>query len=227
MKTQHLFLAAALLAGLVETNAQSQTPFQTAMNPLVIQIDTTKGELANLKLANSFARIADVEKTNWLPYYYAAYCTALEAIGPADVAKVDLLAEQAEKYLGQADMLSPKNSEIYCLKSLIALSKIRVNQMARGMAGLLQAQDALEAANTIDDKNPRVYFMMGQQAFNTPQAFGGSKENALKYFEKALALLDAQKEREKTIDVHWGRDTTLKMIAACQKTLQAANKSHE
>lgn len=227
MKTQHaFFVAATLVAGLTKTSAQSQTPYQAAMLPLVIQIDTTKGELENLTLANSFARIANVEKTNWLPYYYAAYCTALEAIGPAEDSKVDLLCDQAEKYLEQADMLSPKNSEVYCLKSLISLSRIRVNQMARGMMGLMQAQSALETANGYDDKNPRVYFMMGQQAFNTPEAFGGSKEKALQCFEKTLTLLDAQKEREKTIDVHWGRDTTVKMIAACQKKLSLATKSH-
>jgi|GEM_PF-973900 len=226
MKTAQIFLIPCLLVGLMSTAAQAQGQYQKAMNALVVQIDTTKGELANLTLANSFARIAEVEKTNWLPYYYASYCTALEAVGPADVAKVDLLCEQAEKYLDQADLLSPKNSEVYCLRSLISLAKIRVNQMARGMSGILQAQAALETANTYDQENPRVYFMMGQQAFNTPEAFGGSKANALRYFEKTLALLDAQKDRESTIDVHWGRDTTTKMIAICQKKLQIAGKTH-
>lgn len=224
MKLTKTMLIPCLLIGLVVTAAQAQNQYQTTMSTLITQIDTTKATVEYLKIANTFGRIADVEKTQWLPYYYASYYTALEALREADLAKVDLLSDQAEKYLDQADLLAPKNSEIYCLRSMIILSRIKVNQTARGMSGLLQAQQALEAANAYDDKNPRVYFMLGQQAFNTPEVFGGSKENALRYFEKALALMDAQKEQENTINVHWGRSTTTQMITVCRKKLDLAQK---
>lgn len=222
MKTNALRFLPGLLIGLLATTAQGQNQYQTAMSTLITQIDTTKGAVENLKLANTFGRIADVEKTQWLPYYYASYFATLESLQQSDLTKVDLLTDQANTYLDQADMLAPKNSEVYCLRSMIVLSRIKVNQAARGMSGILQAQQALEAAHTYDANNPRVYFMLGQQAFNTPEAFGGSKENALRYFEKALALMETQKEQENTINVHWGRSTTTQMIAACRKKLQIA-----
>ena len=222
MKTIAVRFLPGLLIGLLATTAQGQGQYQTTMGNLITQIDTTKGAVENLKLANTFGRIADVEKTQWLPYYYASYFTVLEALQQSDLTKVDLLTDQASTYLDQADMLAPKNSEVYCLRSMIVLSRIKVNQAARGMSGLLQAQQMLEAAHTYDANNPRVYFMLGQQAFNTPEVFGGSKENALRYFEKSLALMDTQKEQEKTINVHWGRSTTTQMITACRKKLQIA-----
>jgi len=43
-----------------------------AMQNLVPAIDTTWSADGLRDLSNSFERIADAEKTQWLPYYYAA-----------------------------------------------------------------------------------------------------------------------------------------------------------
>jgi hypothetical protein len=224
MKTTHILLAICLWAGLSGAFAQTPSRYQTAMTTLLTEMDTIITRVDKVKVANSFGRIAEGERTQWLPYYYAAYYTALASLEETDMAKVDLLCEQATQYLDQADLLSPKNSELYCLRSMVILSRIKVNQTERGMAGIMAAQEALETAQSYDPKNPRVYFMMGQQAYNTPAAFGGSKETALRYFEQALALHETQRDKEKTIDVHWGRTVNTEMVALCRKKLAIANK---
>ena len=223
MKPQPLMFAFYLSLALTSVKAQNQ--YQAAMSQLVTYSDTAKS-IDNLKLANSFGRIADTEKTKWLPFYYASLFATLESLKQTSLGQIDPLCEQATQYLDQADKLAPNNSEVYCLRGLIALSRIKVNQTARGMAGLMEAQQALETANKLDPANPRVYHMLGQQAFNTPQAFGGSKEKALQYFEKALSLLEAQQDRQSTIEVHWGARTTVPMIAVCRKYLNTVSKAN-
>ncbi|AUD04425.1 tetratricopeptide repeat protein [Spirosoma pollinicola] len=210
---------------LAVTSVKAQDQYQAAMSQLVTYSDTAKS-IDNLKLANSFGRIAETEKTKWLPFYYASLFTTLESLKQTNLGQIDPLCDQATQYLDQTDKLAPNNSEVYCLRSLIALARIKVNQTARGMAGLMEAQQALETANKLDPTNPRVYHMLGQQAFNTPEAFGGSKEKALQYFEKALSLLESQKDRESTIDVHWGTRTTVPMIAICRKYLNTVTKAN-
>ncbi len=223
MKPQTLIATLCLILAVAIVKAQDQ--YQAAMSQLVTYSDTAKS-IDNLKLANSFGRIADTEKTKWLPYYYASLFTTLESLKQTNLSQTDPLCDQAVQYLDQADKLAPNNSEVYCLRSLIALARIKVNQTARGMSGLLEAQQALETANKLDPANPRVYHMLGQQAFNTPEAFGGSKEKALQYFEKALSLLESQKDRQSTIDVHWGTRTTVPMIAICRKYLNTVTKAN-
>jgi D-alanyl-D-alanine dipeptidase len=224
MKVTPIVLAVCLWAGLSGAFAQAPSRYQTAMAALLGHYDTTNAKVDHVKEANAFVRIAEAEKTQWLPYYYAAYHMVLESMSQSDLTKVDLIADQAEKYLDQADLLSAKNSEVYCLRSMVILNRIRVNQMERGMNGLMAAQAALENAQAYDPQNPRVYFMLGQQAYNTPTAFGGSKQVALHYFEKAQALLEAQKGREATIDVHWGRQVNGDMVTQCRKKLAIAEK---
>src|SRR3954466_3119429 len=44
--------------------------------------------------ANTFERIAAAEKTQWLPYYYAAYCNVMKAFMEKDQSKVDAIADK-------------------------------------------------------------------------------------------------------------------------------------
>lgn len=226
MKTkQHigLLVAATLLTGSMAI-AQQPDPYQAAMANLVVRMDTSETVAGNLQTANAFARVASAEKTKWLPYYYSALCTVLAAFDEKDLAKIDPLCSQATQFLDESDRLSPGNSEIYCVKSMIALASIKVNMMTRGLEGIMTAQTQLEKAMQLDERNPRVYFMLGQQTYNTPDRLGGSKKEALAYFEKAIALLEEQRNRVGTIEVNWGRKTAGRMAALCRKQLQVAAK---
>ena len=55
-------------------HAQSEK-YQKTMEARVIAIDTSRNPSDLTDLANAFERIAEAEKTQWLPYYYAALAT--------------------------------------------------------------------------------------------------------------------------------------------------------
>lgn len=220
---QHIgsLLVATLLSGSMAV-AQQTDAYTSAMTGLIVRMDTTQSVAGNLQTANAFARVANAEKSKWLPYYYSALCTVTAAFGEKDLEKIDPLCQQATQMLDEADRLSPNNSEVYCVRAMVVLAGIKVNMMQRGMEGIMKAQSNLEKAVQLDPENPRAYYLMGQQAYNTPEKFGGSKKDALAFFDKAVEMAEKQKDRANTIDVNWGRKPAERQAANCRKILQLA-----
>ena len=58
-------------------------------------------------------------------------------------------------------------------------------------------------AKKLDPENPRIYLLEGQDKFNTPEQFGGSKEEAKILFDKAKDLFEKAKP-ETSIHPSWG-----------------------
>src|SRR5437868_4840728 len=52
--------------------AQTSDRYLKAMQDKVTSVDTMRNAVALTDLSNSFERIGVAEKTQWLPYYYAA-----------------------------------------------------------------------------------------------------------------------------------------------------------
>ncbi|MDB5197140.1 MAG: hypothetical protein JWP88_1511 [Flaviaesturariibacter sp.] len=214
-----ILLSGALLLAATFSFAQSDK-YMLAMAPKVIAVDTTFTPDALLSLSNSFERIAEAEKTQWLPYYYAALTQInagyMQAKG-ADIMSgkmapiFDPIADKAEALLNKAEALSKDNSEIWAVKKMITSLRMMGNPMQRyKMMG--QAAEELETAKKLNPENPRVYNLMAQDKFNTPEQFGGSKAEAKKLFEQALQKYDAAKP-ENGIVPHWGRGTAQYFLA--------------
>lgn len=191
--------------------AQSEK-FVKAMEAKVAGIDSVRSNDGLQELANSFERIADAEKTQWLPYYYAAFTNinlgynhALAA-GPmgGNADKVDPIADKAEILLNKAEELSKDNSEIYVLRKMLASLRMMGDVMGRFMTYGPIATQALEKAKQLNPENPRVYVLEGSDQFNTPEQFGGSKVEAKKSFETAMTKFGTYKP-ESTIHPDWGR----------------------
>lgn len=208
MKKQFLLAAAALVA--ITSFSQSEK-YTKAMEQLVIAVDTTYSTDGLNNLANSFQRIADAEKNQWLPYYYSAlaHVTAGLMMGGANgmaggmADKTDPEANKAEELVNKAEALSKDNSEIWIVKKQIATLRMMGDPMNRYMTYGPAAAEALATAKKLDPENPRVYLLEGQDKFYTPEQFGGSKEEAKKLFEAALKKYEAFKP-ESTIHPSWG-----------------------
>lgn len=185
-------------------HAQSEQ-YQQAMNQQVGMLDSASTfTLAGMQqLGNTFERIAEAEKTQWLPYYYAAYCRVNEAFFTQDKGKVDEVADKALLNIEKAAALKGKDSEISCILSMIASSRIGVDPMTRGMKYGTESAQHLEEAKKLNPENPRVYMLEGQSLLYTPEAFGGSKTKAKERFEVSLQKFAAEKPADK-ITPHWG-----------------------
>jgi hypothetical protein len=209
MKKIVLIMVSSFLV--VSVFAQNEK-YVKAMEPKVAQLDTSNSADAWKDLANSFERIADAEKTQWMPYYYAAFANVMAGTLslPQDgsfgdnSAIADPYADKAEALLNKAEEISKDNSEIYCVRKMIYSLRLMGNVMARYMTEGPKASEALEKAKSLNENNPRVYILEGQDKFYTPEQFGGSKEEAKKLFEKANGIFQVSKPAS-SIEPQWGR----------------------
>jgi len=212
MKKTIFILSAILVANF--SFAQMPEKFVKAMEAKMAAIDTTISVQGLTDLANSFERIAEAEKNQWLAYYYAAYCNATAGLmaGQGDdmmaakADKTDPYADKADNQIKKAEEMMKNNSEIFVVKKMIATLRMIGDPMNRYMTYMPEAQAALDEAKKLDPNNPRVYLLEAQDKFYTPEQFGGSKDEAKVLFDKAQKLFETFKP-ESTVHPNWGKGT--------------------
>lgn len=136
----------------------SQNNYETTLAQYIQKLDEAKTPEDYRSVAAYFERTGLLQKTDWLPYYYAAYALLNSALIDEKQDKDDI-ASKVNDLLTTADNLSPNNSEIYCLKSLSATVQLLVNPMLRWPTYGTEAASALEKAKQLDPSNPRPYFL--------------------------------------------------------------------
>lgn len=204
-----LILSLCLLAFSASTFAAG-TQYESMMSALLTKLQDAKSPEALTEAKNGFIRVADVETKEWLPLYYAAYCMVLESYITKDVNEIDSKLDIADKFLDKAAAIS-LNDEVLCLQSWSKSARIMVNPMTRGQKYGQEASSLLEKAQEKNPNNPRVYFLKGQSAFYTPEAFGGGKEKAKGFFTKASELYNS-KQLAVVLMPTWGKEETEKML---------------
>lgn len=194
--------------------AQSEK-YTKAMESNIAMLDSAmvKGNLA--ELSNTFERIGDAEKTQWLPYYYASYCTVMSSYMEKDKSKTDGIADKGEELIKKAEALAGKeNSEICVIKSMIASSHMMVDPQSRYQQYGAASASNITKAKSLDPTNPRPVYLEGQAKFYTPEAFGGGKAPAKELLAKALKMFDTFKP-ETSLYPAWGRASTMYFLAQC------------
>lgn len=202
--------AMVLMALSFMANAQSDK-YMKAMSDKVTALDTARGLSGWQGLANSFERIAEAEKTQWLPFYYSALSHVMSGYmmqepgqaNSTNSTQIDLLADKAEALLVKAEGLEKDNADIFCVKKMIATLRMGVDPMTRWQTYGPKAAEALARAKALDTANPRVYLLEGQDMFYTPEQFGGSKIKAKQLFDESEKKFEAQKPQS-AIHPHWG-----------------------
>ena len=222
---KNLFVALIMIGCLPSVTAQNDK-YVKGMEKSVLMLDTASKASTYQMLMNNFERIASVEKDKWLPYYYAGYCAAMLTYKERDLNMIDAKADKADLFIQSADALSPENSEVNCIKAMIAFSRINVDFMARGPKYSTLAHELLLNAQKIDPNNPRSYLLIGQSKYGTPEQFGGDKKLARKLFDKAVALYASPNQN--FIEPHWGKKDAESLLAKCQQLASGSTQdSHK
>jgi hypothetical protein len=205
-----VLLSLTLFVGFSTMATAQSEKFVKAMQDKVVAVDTLRNTQGLLDLSAAFERIGDAEKTQWLPYYYAALAQVNAAymmgLDNLKAEKTDPMADKAEALLNKAEALQQDHSEIFVLKKMIASLRMMVDPMNRYMTYGPQAQQALEKAKALNPANPRVTLLEAEDKYFTPEQFGGSKTEAKKLFEEALVKYDAFKPAT-PLDPVWGKPT--------------------
>ena len=168
-----------------------------------------------LALANNFERIATAEKNQWLPYYYAAFCQVNYGFMLKEKDKVDGFADKATDLINKADSLMPNNSEISCIKSMVASCHMMVDPMSRWQEYGAESNGNMEKAMQQDPTNPRPYYLKGQGLKYTPEQFGGGCKTATEQLQAAMDKYAAFKPAS-DIAPNWGKKRTEMLLNECK-----------
>jgi len=207
---QVVVIISMLFAGMVA----AQSKYEGAMAKGLEQFKAAK-TVEDMNAASAFfERVGDAEKDKWLPYYYAAYTNHLTGwMNPK--ADKDKVAEKSKDLVAKAELIEQNNSELYCLRQMVAIQQMTVDHMSRWSSYGAEAGTALQNAIKADPNNPRIYYLNGQTLMNTPEAFGGGKAIAKKLFEKSLELYKTFQPAS-PFHPNWGKEDAEKFLAACQ-----------
>jgi len=196
----------------------AQSPKYTVNMKKTLATIEKPGKVEDLmKAANTFERIGNVEKGEWLPNYYQSYCYMMMAVRmmQKEPAKMNEYVDKAQEALDKIkDLAKGKDlSEVLTLQGFIYQGRIWENPQVKGMVYGPQSATTLQKAMEANPDNPRPYYLLGQNTLYTPAMWGGGAGNA-----KPL-LVTAKEKFEKfelTSDIHpnWGaynNSVTLKL----------------
>lgn len=163
--------------------------------------------------ASRFERLSMMNPGDWLPSYYAALATVNKCFVLENGSEIDKTLDQAQAFLDAGAKKEALRDEVFILQALIHQARISVNPMDRGMKYAGLAAECLGKAEAVNAGNPRIYYLRGQNIYNTPPMFGGGKSYARPLFEKAARLF----EQASPAPLHpaWGQADNTYMLGAC------------
>lgn len=214
---KQILFAAAFVLSTVLTFGQSDK-YVAAMKKNMAAMDSGFSNPSSfLAIANNFERIAIAEKTQWLPYYYAALCQVNYAFTQmqGNMGAIDGIADRAGALIAKADSLQPDNSEISCIKSMVATCHMIVDPMNRWMQYGQEISNNNDAAIKQDPTNPRPHYLKGENLKGTPEQFGGGCAAAKPELQKAQELFAAFKPASELHPV-WGKQRVDMLLQECK-----------
>jgi hypothetical protein len=206
-KTIVLLAAAFLIAG----SLKSQNASRGLMESYVSRLDNSSSITDYQQLANDFLRFARAKKTDWLPYYYAAYCNAkIGWLMQEDPENIDFFADKAEEEIKKAQSLldsgsqKKEMSEICTIYQMLNQARVFINPATYGPKYGPAANRYLNLALAMNPDNPRAEYLAGWEKYATPKMWGGDKVKAKELLESAKKKLQA--EPDATLSPHWGKE---------------------
>src|SRR5450432_2971309 len=201
-----------LMCSMILTVFAQSDKYAAVMQKNIASLDAAKTVSDLQDVAAAFARVGDAEKTQWLPYYYAALAQTWIGWRP-DVKDKDANAEKIKAFLAKAEAIE-KNAELYAVENMAATQQMLVDPQSRWQTNGMEASAALQAGMKLDPNNPRLVYLQRQSLFCTPAEFGGGKDKAKPVFEKSIALFKAA--QPKPLYPTWGQKQAEDKLAQCQ-----------
>lgn len=177
----------------------------------------TASDMNGLMAASArFDLVANMYATEWLPQYYAAYAKAIVSYFEPDLARKDMILDEADKFAANIEASGVTNDHTYVLKALLANARMAVDGEHRWKEYGPIFEDNLKKAKEVNENNPQIYYLKAVSLFYTPKMFGGGEKNAKPYFEKAKTKYDAMKQKKVTTP-YWGEKQNQEYLNSINK----------
>lgn len=164
---------------------------------------------------NLFERIANAEKTNWLPFYYAAQISIFDSFNEKDKNILTAKLNKAQDLLNNAKTISQNNAEILVLQALLHTAWVAFDGKTYGMKLSGTIVSLYEKAKAIAPKNPRVVYCYADWNIGGAKFFGKDTKPFCEDLKQALDLF-ANFKPETPFHPDWGKERVAKLLEDCQ-----------
>lgn len=209
-----LVLLAVLTMGLSKITYALNEKYIEAMKKNIQALYQAKTVEEKQAVINTLLRIAEAEKTQWEPYYYAAFGYAMVAAGEEDPAGKDAYLDRAMENINRAIKISSEESEIVALQGFVHMLRVSVDPASRGPQFAIQAMRAFQKAVALNDNNPRAWALMARMQMGTAEFFGSPLDEACETLQKAIEKFDTFKT-ENPLAPQWGKSMIDEMKERC------------
>ncbi|HXD92079.1 MAG TPA: hypothetical protein VNX01_02645 [Bacteroidia bacterium] len=213
MKTKIATVLALLC--LTASTLKSQTLEEALQNSLT-KFDAAKTEQEMVGTSSQFDMITNKWSDQWVANFYAAYAKIKVSLKLTDKVKRDQYLDAANALIEKADNLSPNNEEIYILAAWSAKARIAIDGKDRWKKFGEVYDDYIAKAKKINSENARIFFLEGQGPFYKPKMWGGGKDKAKPYFEKAKELF-AKEDKTSLLKPYWGEKDNEELLKQCNE----------
>jgi tetratricopeptide (TPR) repeat protein len=168
----------------------SETPYKRTLYNAFINREMYKwGTIIQSMETTKPATTVD-QKLELISYYYG-YTGHL--IGKKQYNVAGIMIDRGEKLIQQVMKASTNNATVYAFKGTflgfrMGISKLKVFSLNR------ESLEDINKAYKLDPQNVQALIGKGNVLFYTPGLFGGDKEDALKYYLKAVWILENNKD---------------------------------
>jgi hypothetical protein len=163
-----------------------------------------------------FERIAQVEKSNWIPSYYAANVLITQSFSPGDLAQKFAYLELAKAHIAESHKRSSGNSEIYTLEGILYTGYVAADPGTYGMTLSQKIMDLHSKAIKLDPQNPRAHANSIEYEMGGAKFFGQDLTPFCERLSKVLPLFDAQDTTEQFAP-SYGKERIEQMVSDCGK----------
>lgn len=186
MKNLMLYIQLSILLN-VSIIANPLTTHEINIYKAFISGDMSKWETTLKSMQKEYGATQDLqllEKIIETQYGLIAYY-----IGNERKSEAALHLIEAEKNIDQLMAKQPQSSSGYVMKATMQAFRISFNKIKAPILGA-QFEKNIQKALSINPNNAAAWYELGNMEFYKPMVFGGSKNNAVANYQKAVALFE-------------------------------------
>ena len=195
------------------------SPYQKAMKKEIAKVIEADSLPQLQQSANAFARIAELNPTEWQPFYYQSLAYTFQGLNKnLTLDKKDEALSKAEEMAKKADGISPNNVEIVTLQGFVTMAKLSADPASRGQSLSGTVMQMFGKALSIDNKNPRALVLMAQMEAGMAKFFGAGPEKACGLAKQSAEIFAAQDAEalKAAILPTWGKNMAEGMVKNCK-----------
>jgi len=213
MKKVTIAVWAVMLLAATATRVKAQT-LNSSLTEAVENLQSAANMGGWMAANNKFDLIAVKWGDQWAANYYAAFSNAFISLKETDAKRKDQLLDAADKYVSRMNGINAGNDESMVLTAYVAYARFLVDPPNRWKKYLDAMNTNLENAKKANPNNPRIYYLQGIPIFERPRVYGGGKDKAKPYFEKAKELFAKQGSTDIT-KPSWGEKENASYLSKC------------